>query len=83
MDDIQFEVTRGKLKGQVLTVHQMCNDWISTSDGKIINPLSTYFTPSEANKVFRLEARGQLGIMFKLYELHKFLEEGRFRRKKL
>jgi hypothetical protein len=77
---IKFTVLRGSLKGQPCQVHQMCNDWIVDHDsGKVINPVSTHFEPSEVIKVMALYADDKLGIMFGLYELAHFVETGRFR----
>ena len=89
MADILFQMTRGKLKGQVLKVHQMCNDWIIATDqdgnhangGQPINPKSTYFDWANRLKVIELQRASKLGQMFHMsYDFEYFITTGKFRR---
>lgn len=89
MNDIFFEVTRGKLKGQVLKVHQMCNDWITAVDlegnhannGQPISPSSTYFNVNNRMKVVELQKKEHLGSMFTMdYNFEHFVATGKFKR---
>lgn len=91
MEAIFFEVTRGKLKGKKLKVHQMCNDWVTAADadmgehanrGQPINLASTYFNGIDRLKVLKLEEEGHLGQMFKIYyDIQRFTMTGTFKRK--
>lgn len=58
-----MEITRGKLKGTKVTLHQFANDWLSvdTEDGNamIINPTSVRLEPGEIEKFREHSSTGQ------------------------
>lgn len=89
MTDIHFTVTRGKLKGQELVVHQICNDWVTATTltgehangGQPINLQSCYFDVFDVAKVLILETEKQLGSMFtRFFSLSYFMITGKFKR---
>jgi len=71
-------ILRGKRKGEEVKLHQWCNDWITTEEGDVVNPLSLQLTPEEAAEVRASAERGECGHMFVLYDLN---DDGRFTKK--
>lgn len=67
--DIKALVTRGKKRGQEVTISQWCNDWFSTMDGEIMSPLSLAFTPVDARII--LDHKNN-GILFRLYRFAEY-----------
>jgi hypothetical protein len=61
------KILRGKNKGQIIEMHQFCNDWITGSDGKVYNPTSLEFTDEEKKRIIAAFYNGSCGIMFGLY----------------
>lgn len=70
-------ITRGKRKGEEVTIHQFCNDWFTTGDGAVLSPLSLQLNEEEMVRVEQARIAGQTGTMFYEYEM---TEDGRFKR---
>lgn len=62
-------ITRGKRKGEKVKISQMSNDWISLTDGSVMNPTSLEFTPLE---LMRLKTDKAPGVFWGLYEIKGF-----------
>lgn len=71
-------IIRGKRKGEQVTLHQWCNDWMTTEDGEVLSPLSVRLAEDEIERVRASHAAGDVGHMFLLYDLDS---DGRFRKK--
>ena len=68
------KVLRGNLKGTEVEIHQFCNDWATTKQGKVYSITTLEFTDDEI-EMFK---NGETGIMFERFELIG----SRFKRKK-
>ena len=92
MIDIEFTTIRGKLKGQKLIVHQICNDWVTAkyTDGSYANdgqPISLRNVviehPADRAMIYRMEIEKKLGQMFRMYfDFKEFINTGKFKRLK-
>lgn len=59
---------KGKNKGKEVQIWQMSNDWISTDDGKIINPTSLKITEEEKDRLLKDKFPGMFWGLFKLVQ---------------
>jgi hypothetical protein len=67
-------ILKGKRKGEVVELHQWCNDWVSLADGTVMSVTNLHFIPKEIERL-RESNSGTLFFEFTL-------ADGRFRRKK-
>lgn len=59
-------ITKGKFKGEKVTISQWCNDWFSTMDGKILSPSQLAFTEKDIQTIKKHKNNG---MMFAWYEI--------------
>lgn len=72
-------ITRGKRKGDSVVISQMSNDWVSLTDGKIMNPTSLEYTHEEMERLIEDKAPG---FFWEKYESIK-TTDGRYKLKKM
>lgn len=58
-------ILRGKDKGKEVKLHQWCNDWFTTEDGKIYSPGAIQLSAKEVDIFLKSDS----GIMLNLYVL--------------
>lgn len=83
-------ILRGKRKGEVIELHQWCNDWATDSTGKVHSLGNLQFglaAMSEIIKQFKLDREEntskRLGQMFWFYyDFRRFSITGRFNQQK-
>lgn len=59
---------RGKDKGKSIKLHQYCNDWATSEEGKVYNITSLEFSPEEIEQIKRSDKLHQCGVMFMAFE---------------
>lgn len=83
-------ILRGKRKGEVVELHQYCNDWASLKDGSVIGlgsiecdiPTTIHFMNQQLEDSKEKTSR-RMGQMFRMYyQFDYFVMTGKFRRLK-
>ena len=53
-------IRKGKNKGQEVEISQWCNDWFSTTDGRILSPTNLAFTPEDIQEIAKDKGSGMM-----------------------
>jgi len=70
-------VLRGKNKGKIVHISQWCNDWVTSTGGKVYKITALEFTEKE---IFDILQHQNNGIMFDTFE--KIPCQNKFRKKR-
>jgi hypothetical protein len=62
-------VLRGRGQDSEVEISQWCNDWFSTTDGRIYSPASLAFTNADFNEIAAHKNNGMLFELYRPYDL--------------